>query len=520
MLLFLLLPFLGLMKVTIIGGGVAGLAAGCYLQMSGFETIICERGLTAGGLCTSWKKGAYTFESGFQWLMGSGPANPFYKLWSEILDMDSITFVNHEVRMDIEVRTHADPRGNKIFHLYANLDRLRSYLLEISPEDRLPVESLIRSMRKIQSFEIPPEIRSVPELIPPLRKIKFIKHLPLLFFLKGYKKETNFTFARKLKSPFLCEAFELLFDGEEQPLMIITIPLAFNDLQATGYPIGGASAMVNKMRDRYVELGGNIRYRSGVTKILTEKNRATGVELETRERVLSDYVISVADWHFTMLQALEGKYLSKKMIALKEEKDLKIYPSVIIVSLGISRKLDQEAHFIRFPLSSELVSPDGTVYHHLESHIYNYDPTLAPAGKTVVSFSFYTEHGDYWISLRKTDREAYDRNKTEFSEKVIDLAEKIYGNIRACIEEADVATPATFHRYTNNYRGSVQGWMPGKNIIAQSPVKLTVPGLSNFYFAGHWTIPGGGLPVAIKSARDAVQMLCDEAGTPFRSFSP
>jgi phytoene dehydrogenase-like protein len=71
------------MKVNIIGAGVAGLSAGCYLQMSGFETEIFERHDTFGGLCTGWQRGGYTFESGLQWLLGSGSSNPFYQLWSE-----------------------------------------------------------------------------------------------------------------------------------------------------------------------------------------------------------------------------------------------------------------------------------------------------------------------------------------------------------------------------------------------------------------------------------------------------
>jgi phytoene dehydrogenase-like protein len=36
----------------------------------------------------------------------------------------------------------------------------------------------------------------------------------------------------------------------------------------------------------------------------------------------------------------------------------------------------------------------------------------------------------------------------------------------------------------------------------------TLPGLSNFYMAGHWTSPGGGLPAAAVSARGAVKLLC------------
>jgi hypothetical protein len=67
---------------------------------------------------------------------------------------------------------------------------------------------------------------------------------------------------------------------------------------------------------------------------------------------------------------------------------------------------------------------------------------------------------------------------------------------------SDVLTPATFYRYTNNWKGSTQGWLPGKNIMASSPVKFELPGLKNFYYASHWSTPGGGLPIAVKAAHD------------------
>ncbi|TRZ76694.1 MAG: NAD(P)/FAD-dependent oxidoreductase, partial [Bacteroidetes bacterium] len=217
------------MKINIIGAGVAGLSAGCYLQMNGFETEIFEKNSRPGGLCSSWKRGEYTFDGCIHWLLGSNPSNPFYLLWSELIDMSSIEFRNHEVRMDLEVKDNPDRYGNKVFHLYTNLARLSSYLVDLAPEDTVLIKKLIRSMRKIQGYEIPPMIRSVPGLLPFWQKIKFVKHLPLLFFMMRWQKQTNFTFARKLKNPFLKEAFQLLFDGDEVPLLVITLPLAFND---------------------------------------------------------------------------------------------------------------------------------------------------------------------------------------------------------------------------------------------------------------------------------------------------
>ncbi len=503
------------MNVSIIGAGVSGLAAGCYLQMSGFHTTIFEQNDRPGGLCISWKRGEYTFESGFQWMLGSGPANPFYQLWSELLDMPSIDFITHESRLDIEVRETQNPSGEKIFHLYTNLEKLRNYLIDISPEDQPEIARLIHTMRKMQSFEIPPMIKKVPQLLPLKEKAGYIRYLPLLWFLNRIRKETNYSFARKLKSPFLREAFELLFDGEELPLMIITMPLANSDLHAAGYPVGGASLFVEKLKEKYLALGGQIQYHSPVKKILVENHQAAGLLLQNGESIESDLVVSAADWHFTLFDALDGKYINKTIRKLGLQEKLKVYYSLVIVSLGINREFYEESHFLRFPVDKDLVSPDGTSYSRLEAHIYNYDPTLAPQGKTVVTISFYTMKADYWIDLWKRDRTTYNVKKMEFSESVINLLEKRFGRIKEFVEEVDVATPASFFRYTNNWKGSAQGWLPGKNILARSPVKPTLPGLKSLYYTGHWSIPGGGLPVAVKSARDLVQIICHETGQPF-----
>jgi ribulose 1,5-bisphosphate synthetase/thiazole synthase len=40
-------------KIVIIGGGIGGLAAGCFARMNGFDPIILEKSSKLGGLCTS-----------------------------------------------------------------------------------------------------------------------------------------------------------------------------------------------------------------------------------------------------------------------------------------------------------------------------------------------------------------------------------------------------------------------------------------------------------------------------------
>lgn len=496
------------MKINIIGAGMAGLSAGCYLQMKGFETEIFESQPKAGGLCTSWKQGAYTFDGCIHWLLGSANRNPFYKLWSEIIDMDSVQFVNHETRVDIELKNNKDINGNTVFHLYTNLDKLEKYMCGIAPVDKRPIRKFIRSVRRLQQFEIPPMIEEVPELLSLKEKIKYIKHLPLLIYLFRWRKITNFSYAEKFKSPFLKEAFQLFFDGDDMPLIIMSMPLAYYDTKSAGYPVGGSSVFMKKFEDRYISLGGKIRFNSEVKKIITENNSAKGVELKNGIKVLSDITVSAADWYSTVFNALEGKYVNKTILQLGREEKLPVFYSVFMLSLGIGRTFDNQPHMIRFPIPNELTSPDSTKYQRLELHTYNYDPTLAPKGKTVLTLSLYTKKGDFWIDLRKSQPEEYKKCKEEFANQIIDILEHKLGNIKLNIEEIDIATPATFNRYTGNWKGSVQGWLPGKNLFAIPPVGFELPGLKKFYYCGHWSVPGGGLPIAIKSARDVAKIIC------------
>ena len=42
--------------VAIIGAGIAGLSAGCYARMNGYQTRIFEAHNLPGGLCTGWTR--------------------------------------------------------------------------------------------------------------------------------------------------------------------------------------------------------------------------------------------------------------------------------------------------------------------------------------------------------------------------------------------------------------------------------------------------------------------------------
>ena len=184
-------------------------------------------------------------------------------------------------------------------------------------------------------------------------------------------------------------------------------------------------------------------------------------------------------------------------------------------SFGINKNLSDVPHLMRYPLEVPLISPDGTEYNRMEVHIYSYDPTMAPKGKSSVVVSFYTKQREFWIDHRKNNRAEYRKIKSEFAEKIIEQLDRRLGGIKDFIEVVDVATPATILRYTGNWKGSAQGLMAGKNFLASVPIKHRFPGLSNFYYASHWNRPSGGLPIAVVEGRELAKMICEKDNKQF-----
>ena len=58
------------------------------------------------------------------------------------------------------------------------------------------------------------------------------------------------------------------------------------------------------------------------------------------------------------------------------------------------------------------------------------------------------------------------------------------------------------------------GWLMTKSTIMEQ-IPRTLPGLENFFMAGHWVLPGGGVPSSIYTGRNVIQILCKRDGKEF-----
>lgn len=484
-------------KVNIIGAGIAGLSAGCYLQMNGYDSEIFELHSIPGGLCTSWKRKEYTIDGCIHWLVGSSPNDNFYNIWNELIDMKNIEFVDYDEYIRVE-----DKDGTFI-RVFTNIDKLETEMLKKAPEDKKLIIEFTNAIRKFSKINLP--IEKAPETYNLFDVLKMlIKFLPYLRDMKKWIGISAHEYAKKCKNPLLKRTFEFMFLPEMSVLFLI-MTLVWMSKKSAGYPIGGSLKFTRLIENKYLKLGGRINYKSKVTKIITENNSAKGIILENGVTHNSDIVVSAADGFYTIFKMLEGKYLNEKIRDYYD--NYEIFPSYVQVSLGISRTFEDVPHSLFIPLEKPITIDKDSVHEYIELRTFNFDPTLAPEGKTVITAMFPTRNYKYWEDLRKSDKDKYDSEKLRIAHEVIEILEKKYGNIKINVEVIDVSTPATVIRYTNNWKGSFEGWLltPG---VGFKQMKKTLPGLDKFYMAGQWVQPGGGLPTAIQSGRNVTQIIC------------
>lgn len=71
-------------KVVIIGGGVAGLSAGVYARLAGFEAEIYEKNTIPGGECIGWNRKGYHIDNCIHWLTGTKKGTDLYDVWKTV----------------------------------------------------------------------------------------------------------------------------------------------------------------------------------------------------------------------------------------------------------------------------------------------------------------------------------------------------------------------------------------------------------------------------------------------------
>jgi phytoene dehydrogenase-like protein len=492
-------------SIIIIGAGMSGLSTGCYARMNGYKTTIFEMHSIPGGLCTAWKRKGYKFDISMHLVTGS-VSGPFNQMWRELGVINNFDFHYHDHFSKVESK-------GKSITFCNNKENLEAQMIAISPVDSSLIKeftNLIFGRDMLNALSLKPT--ELQNFIDKIRAFPLI--LPLIKTFIKYKKKSLQEFAEKFTDPFLKKAVRYFIDAPGWPMpdypMITLTGFVKNGMSRSGVPLGGSQQVAFKIADLYKELGGEIKFNKRVKELIIKDEKVTGIILGDGSEYEADNIVWAADGHTLIFDLLKGKYIND-VIRNMYGNWIPVKP-LIHVMIGVNRDFSKEPHKLIFELDKpEIIA--GKEISWISFLHHNYDPSMAPAGKSSVEIWFDTEY-EYWEKLA-ADKKKYEEEKSRIADIAISHLDKRFPGFSSQVEVVDVPTPITYKRYTGNWKGSPDGWaLTNSNFFSMEPVR-TLPGLEALYMAGQWTSPYTGTVIAALSGRQIIQLLCRKDGKKF-----
>jgi len=401
-------------KVIIVGGGIAGISAGCYARMNGFNTTIYEMHSIPGGLCTGWERKGYSWDLSMHFLTGS-VSGPFYQMWKELGVIESNKFHYHKEIMRVE------GMSRKLVYS-TDKDRFEQNMIAISPEDADLIKeftSLLFGRDMMNATNLKPQkLRNFRDSVKMTRAV-----LPLMGIFRKYNGVSIQDFAAKFKDPFLRMAVRSFVDAPGWPMrdfpLAILAGFAKVGVSEGGVPLGGSKKVVLHMADYFKQLGGELHLKCKVKNLVIENNRITGIEMANGSRHMADEVIWAGDGHTLIYKLLKGQYVDEKITHMYE--NWKPKESVMHVMMGVNRDFSGEPHMTVLEAEEPLLIA-GQEHNWIQVRHRCFDSSMAPKGKSAVEVWYDTEF-EYWEELSK-DKKAYKAEKKRIADYTIQQLDK------------------------------------------------------------------------------------------------
>ena len=481
-------------KIIIVGGGLAGLSAGCYALRSGYRATIVEHNSMLGGVCTAWKRGEYTIDGCIHWLTGG----PFMRCYEELGILPNVS-----LRVLDEWATYRDASDGFQVTFKRDLDAFITDLIHVSKEDALELEHLRGAAAKFVNVAPPMDAPEVTSLRDNLENFWSMRGaIPTMM---RYRKPVGVWAQEHLLSPRLRRLFGRMLP-ETAPALFLLMVLGYLEKGFLSRPIGGTAAFRDALSRSYWNLGGEAVLGATVEEILVRDGHARGVRLGDGSLMEADAVISTSSAPETVLHMLGGRYDAD--LTRDRLEHWKLFAPIVLASFGVASPLkDLPALLVVDRLEPFYVGGQRTESMYIRT--CNVDTSFAPPGHSVIQAMLQTDY-DWWAK----DRARYGAAKENVGATVLEQLEKCFPGIRDTVRMIDVATPLTYWNMARSWRGAYEGWMPSTSSFF-GHVGKTLTGLGSFYMAGQWVEPWGGVPTAVKSGRQAVQLLCRDDARPF-----
>jgi ferredoxin--NADP+ reductase len=442
--------------MVIVGAGLSGLACGLMWikNTSGMKTLIIEKNSYPGGYSTAYEKGGYVFETS--------------QLFPDIIDILNYLEIDLPLkRFDKNFMRRLVVEGDQVveYRIPAGAENFTAYLVEKFPDDEKKIRALMdysvdlfKQVRKLKA-----NATITDNLATVFKAPKVIANLSRTY--SGLLDKFGIT-NKKLRE--VMETFTS-FSGvpSDRASAILATGAMLSSMTRCYRPYGFFDEYPAKLAQKFQSLGGEILFSTEVEKIEVKEGAVAGVSIKGGTRMIeAAKVITTIDPKVAMHKMVGDENLTEKY--LQQLRSTIMSPSSVNVALGLDDKIDMTKLDLDYPynvVSTGLGTAEKLFNAFLAgNHGFSKDcfhaavicPSLTTGAKNTITIRSTPWAMNGWKDLREKDYEKYRAEKEKWADFLIDIAEKYFiPGLKKHIVVKDIATPATYSRYSGSPTGSI-----------------------------------------------------------------
>ncbi|HBB31869.1 MAG TPA: carotene isomerase [Cyanobacteria bacterium UBA9273] len=470
----------------VIGSGIGGLVTATQLAAKGAKVLVLERYLIPGGSAGYFEREGYRFDVGASMIFGFGKQGTT-NLLTKALEAVHVTL--ETIPDPVQIHYHL-PAGLEL-KVHRDYEKFLQELTTRFPHERQGIRQFYDECWKVFNCLNAMELLSLEE--PRYLMRVFFQHPLACLGLVKYLPQNAGDIARQyISDPQLLKFIDMecycwsVVPADRTPM--INAGMVFSDRHYGGinYPKGGVGQIAQKLVEGLEKAGGQIQYKARVTKILTERGKAVGVQLATGEEYRAKRIISNATrWDtFEQLLPLEAMPASEKKWQQRYQKS----PSFLSLHLGVVAEVlpeGTECHHIILEDWDKMEEAQGTMFVSIPTLL---DPNLAPCRYHIVH-AFTPSWISDWEELAPRE---YEQKKEEAAGQIIERLEKIFPGLDAGLDYMEVGTARSHRRFLGREDGTY-GPIPRRKLMGLLGMPFNRTAIPGLYCVGDSTFPGQGL---------------------------
>jgi len=485
-------------RIIVIGAGIGGLASACLFAAQGHRVSVYEKNSTPGGKMQQLKKNGYRFDTG-----PSLFTMPFQL--ETLFDMCGEKLENYLLYTDLKPLTRYFFQDGLVFDNYLDKEENAREIQKFAPESVDEYNKFLKRAEKIYHKTSHAFLFNPLYSFRDFKKLKYIDFLGINAFSTVAQKVD-----KKITSPHLRQFFKRFttYNGSspyKAPATLNVIPHV--ELNQGGFYVkSGMIQIVEALVKLGKKLGVQFHFNQIVHQISVENDRVKGINLKNGTFVESDAVIANSDATDTILNLLSDDAISNS----RKAKQSKIEPSCsgFVMMMGCRKRWSQLRHHNVF-FSKDYKKEFEEIFD--EKHLPQ-DPTIYIANTSWSDPADAPENSSNLFVLVNAPYINGNQNWEELSEKyssfiIEELERRGLDGLEKSIEVFEIINPKDFLELYRSNRGSIYGTSSNNKFSAFLRPKNKLRGIHNLYLVGGSTHPGGGIPLVIQSAFNALELM-------------